>query len=158
MAVDHAARQGVANGARFFVDFLEHEIGETALFRCVDIPIDMRDFRVCAASFCIEILNDALPALARQLGEHAVLKHDDIARLVDKGNDIASHKRAIRSFAYHDGGVFASAHDNPGLGLAHNGEAVCASKSVRRRLHRREKISVVGLLDKMGYHFGIGLA
>ena len=64
----------------------------------------------------------------------------------------------MRAFAHHDGGIFTSAYDNAGLGFAYDSKAVCSGEPVRCRLHRRKEISVVGLFDKMGDYFGVGLA
>ena len=94
MAVHHAAGKRVANRARLLVDFLQHEIGETTLFSCGNIPINMRDGWVDFATFLVEILNRRLAVRKRELREGAVFEHDHIARLVDERHDIARDERA----------------------------------------------------------------
>ena len=43
MAVHHAPRKGVADGARLLEDLLHHEVGVPAALGGRDIPVDMHD-------------------------------------------------------------------------------------------------------------------
>ena len=158
MAVHHATGKRVANRARLLVDFLQHEIGETTLFSCGNIPINMRDGWVDFATFLVEILNRRLAVRKRELREGVVFEHDHIARLIDECHDVARDKRAGFALAHHDGRVFAGAHDDTRLGVAHNRDAIRASQAISRLAHGLEQIAVVGLFNQMGNDFGVGLA
>ena len=147
MAVHHAAGKRVANRARLLVDFLQHEIGETTLFSCGNIPINMRDGWVDFATFLVEILNRRLAAHKRKLREGVVFEHDHIARLIDERHDIARDERAAFALAHHDGRIFAGAHDDARLGIAHNRDAVRAGQAIGCLAHRLQQIAVVRLFD-----------
>ena len=158
MAVHHATGKRVANRARLLIDFLQHEIGETTLFSCGNIPINMRDGRVDFATFLVEILNRRLAVRKRELREGVVFEHDHIACLVDERHNIARDERAAFALAHHDGRIFAGAHDDARLGIAHNRDAVRAGQAIGRLAHSVEQIAVVCFFNQMSNDFGIGLA
>ena len=158
MAVHHASSKRIANRARLLVDFLQHKIGETTLFSCGNIPINMRDGRVDFATFLVEILNRRFAVRKRELREGVVFEHDHIACLVDERHDIARDERAAFALAHHDGRIFAGAHDDARLGIAHNRDAVRAGQAIGRLAHSVEQIAVVCFFNQMSNDFGIGLA
>lgn len=52
------------------------------------------------------------------------------------------------ALAHHDGRIFAGAHDDARLGIAHNRDAVRAGQAIGRLAHSVEQIAVVCFFTK----------
>ena len=161
------SRSGLTDGEAFhtihnYIDTQEMILRKGAIAAHKDekvlIPINMRDGWVDFATFLVEILNRRLAVRKRELREGVVFEHDHIARLVDERHDIARDERAAFALAHHDGRIFAGAHDDAWLGIAHNRDAVRTGQAIGCLAHRLEQIAVVCFFNQMSNDFGIGLA
>ena len=127
-----AAHQRVAHHARLLADLLHHEVGIPALFGHIDIPVDMRDLGLNNVSAIIGEFN----TLGRKAGELPVLENHDVARRVDKGDDVGGNIAAVLAATDDYRAVLAGNRDDPGLVRTHGGQTV-GTHHVRARLANR---------------------
>ena len=122
----------------------------------------MHDGRLDGIARSIEVAD----AFGGHVGELAVFQYGDVARCLDDRDDIGCHIGALFAICQDDGGILAGDHDSAGFLRAYRSDAVGAHDPAHRvaqglhqiALARIALAAVVGLFDKVGDHFGVGLA
>lgn len=154
-AVHEPSSKRVANDARLLVNLLQHEIGVSALFCQVKVPIDMRDARGSIARPASSVYS--MPdAVMRAYSPSP--KNDDVTRGVDHGNHVGSDVCAVFPLPDNNRGILSRDRDDARLHVANSGKAVGAHDARARIAQRRNEIALIGLFKKMGDDLGIGLA
>ncbi len=152
MAAHHAPCQRIANNARLLVNFLQHEIGVSAFFGSINVPVHMRCCRVYFGAIRVEIRN----ARRRKLGKLAIFQHHHIARFVQKRNHVACHIRACFALPHNKRAVLARHHNGARFGRTCYCQAIRAIDHFRGAAHRRKQISLIRAFHQMSHHFRIG--
>ena len=154
VATHHTTRQCIADNARLLVDFLQHEIGITAFFGSINIPVNMGHRRLNLVAARIVICD----IRRRELGKLAIFQNNDVACSLQQGNHIACHIRAGRAASHYQRAILARNHDNAGLGRARYRQAICAVDAFRCSTNGRKKIALVRAFHQVSHYFGVGCA
>ena len=152
----HTTDQRVAHDARLLVNLLEHKVGITALFRHVQVPVDVGDLKLDNVAGLVGVLD----ACGRELGKLTVLEHHDVAGCVDERDDVGGDIGAGLARADHDRGILAGHGDHAGLVSAHGGQTIGTDHVGARLAHGGHQVVRLGisLFDQMREDLGIGLA
>ena len=155
-AVHQAPRQRVADHARLLVDLLQHEVGVAALLGHIEIPVDVRHLGlVRLAAHVVE-----RDGIRRELRHIAVGEHHHVARVVDHGDDIGGHVRAVLGQPHHERRVLARGHEGAGLLVADSRNGIGADQAVGSLAHGLQEVVAFAqvLLHEVRDDLGVGLA
>ena len=122
----HTSRESITNNTGLLVNFFQHEIRIAALFRNIDIPINMGDFRGYRITISIKIIN----MIRMHNSKLIVFKDHHITGCVDKRNDIRAQVATVFANAQHNRRIFASYHDFARMIVVHYGQTIGAGKRV----------------------------
>ncbi len=153
--VGHALLQGVGNGARLLVDFLEHVVLVRALFGGVgrEFALAHRPRHVAALA-----VKDAA-TFARDFGHVAFLQKHETPRDRQERGNVGSDEILVLAQADDDRATHAGDDDAVWLLLADHGERVGPFEFDDRGAHRLEQIAKAlhVKMDSVRDDFGIGL-
>ena len=147
-----AAAQGILESLRLFVDFLQHEVVEAALFSCFSVPIDDKD--LLADGIAVHIGNPYVILLDDS--DFTIIHDVRIAGIAEDGRDIRGD--IVFAFAEaNDEGIILLAADNLiRFSLAHEYERIGAAQAFEDLADRARKIAVVHIGAEMCDDFRIG--
>ncbi len=149
------APNGIHNGARLFVDLLEHEVAVTALLghdrvphHAGDLPADLRAFEI-----------GDLHSLIGQDRHLIVVQEQHIPGSVQDRGDIGGEKEFALAEPDHEGAAFARAHHDIGIALIDHRDRVGAFQMPGRLAHRlfQGQALLGDAVDQMGDHFRVRL-
>ena len=156
LVLENPAGQGIGNGARLLVDFLEHEMAIAAFLRHQRTPGDR--FR----RFFLAI---SLPGRKMQIAvllednEFAIVEKDHLAGMRKHGGNVGGDKKFAVSLADDQGGAEFGGDHRPRFLLAEDGDRIGAANLGKRQAHGFFEIAgaLDMVLDQVGDDFRIGL-
>ena len=152
-AVLDPGEDGPAQGLGLLHDLLEHEVLIAALFRRVDLPVNVGDLLFHRLHQVVVAL-DALPGEHR---EFPVLHVDDFPGVLDNGGNVGRQELAAVAQAQDQRAVLPGRDDAIRLISADDAQRVGALDAAEHLAHRLEDVALVEVLHKLGHHLGVRL-
>ena len=149
------ALEQALDGLGLLGNLLGHEVGPTAQARRGGVPVDMEDLGRDRGTLGIDKLDGAIGAHAADL---AVCQHDHVMRHAEEHREVRGARAAAFRARKHQRRSLAR-DDNLARELgAYDGERVGALDLRDRLLHSGHEVALVGCLDKVDDHLGVGVA
>ena len=142
---------GVSDCFGLFEDFLQHEMGITALFCCFRRPCDLLDFLPDRLS--VFIINGY--AVLLHHCQFFIIQNVDIPGVVDDCGNIGGNEVFTFAQTDNEGIVLLGADNGVRVGAVHDNKAVGAFDDGKHLADGGEEIAVVQFFQQMGYDFRI---
>lgn len=143
----------VAQGFRLLVNFLQHEVGEAAFFRCAGIEIEL-----CHGAGDGHVVQVAdLDVIGLDDGDVVVVEINHALGVSENGGGIGGDDGFSFTDAEHDRTAPSRGDDETGLAGGNDGDAKGAFDLVQRIAYGLKQISLIVIADQMSEHFRIGL-
>ncbi|CAB5028393.1 unannotated protein [freshwater metagenome] len=153
LAAGDALFQRLGDGLRLLVDFLQHVVGELALFGSGCAQGAVAGFAMGLVALDVENAN----AVVADLGYIAFLQEHEAARDGEQGRDVGGDEILVFTDADDDRAAHAGEDDAIRIGLIDHGECIRAFKLGHRGAHGLEHIAQLFLVivDAMRNHLGV---